>query len=427
MTSEDEKGSPPGSAGNQHYYGQADQWLSLAASLPALAQNGGLAGLLGGSNGFNCTPAPPISLRDNGFSSAPSGMNYSSTNPDFNSNNKSALPVLPPAPNNNNNNHASNNSGASSLFFPTNNISSEILALLASSLRQQQQPMQPYLPNHSLGGGNTLMHQHNHSTNLNHTNSNHQPPELPWGTEQDLLFNNPNMTSSLDPAAIFAPNNGAASGGGNNAVTLLNSLMPQRQQQPQLLLQQEPQHHQAPTPASASAPAVPPSKREETNKPGLAHRASVLLFMDYDEDNLSEYQCFLRQQIEAFEASPDDVKGTAQGRNTPIQLGQVGIRCRHCASLPKAARPRGAVYYSQKIEGVYQVAQNMSKVHVLGRCSQVPDHTKRKLLELKQFNQRACGGKDYWGDGLRALGIYEDGRCMRFRPRAVSVSPPGQK
>jgi hypothetical protein len=150
--------------------------------------------------------------------------------------------------------------------------------------------------------------------------------------------------------------------------------------------------------------------------------------MDCDEDSLSEYQCFLRQQIEAFEAGPDDVQGTAQGRNNPIQLGQVGIRCRHCASLPKATRPRGAVYYSQKIEGVYQVAQNMSKVHILGRCSQAPDHIKRKLLELKQVKQRASGGKNYWGEGLRALGIYEDGRCMRFQqPRTVSASPPGQK
>jgi hypothetical protein len=434
MTSEQEKGNHPG-PGN---YGQADhnQWLSLAAasmpalaqngaplpalaqngvSLPALAQNGGLAGLLNGRYGLTSAPAPPISLRDNGFSSAPPGMNFPTN--DFNGNNKSVQQQVP-APN--------NNSGASY-------ISSEILALLASSLRQQQQQQQPMQPSHpnlgalrqqqqpmqpshpNLGGGNTFMHNNLNPHTNNHQLPGHQLPGVPWGTDQI-------MSSSLDPSAIFAPNMRDSSG--NNAAALLNSLIPQRQQLPQQLsLQQEHQYHQPP----ALTTSAPPPRHEEAFKPGLAHRDPILLFMDCDDDSLSEYQCFLRQQIEAFEAGLDDVKGTAQGRNTPIQLGQVGIRCRHCASLPKAARPRGAVYYSQKIEGVYQVAQNMSKVHILGRCSQVPDHVKRKLLELKQVNQRASGGKDYWGDGLRALGIYEDGRCMRFQPRTVSASPPGQK
>jgi hypothetical protein len=402
MTSENEKGNPP----NPGSYGQnqVDQWLSLAASLPALtqngaslpalAQNGALAGLLGGSYGLHSAPAPPISLRgDNVYSSAaPSGMNFGTN--DFNSNNKSG-PVHVPAPN--------------------NIMSQEILALLASSLRQQQQqPMQPSLPN--LGGGNASMH---------NTLNQQLPP--PWGTEQSPFLNSQHMTSSLDPSAIFPPTNCHISAG-NNAAAILNSFMPPRQQ-PQLLSLQQQQdaqyHHQ--TPPVTSMAAAPPGK-EETNQLGLTHRPSILLFMDCDEDSLSQYQCFLRQQIEAFEAGPDDIKGTAQGRNTPIQLGQVGIRCRHCASLPKAARPRGAVYYSQKIEGLYQVAQNMSKVHILGRCSQVPDHVKSKLLALRQVNQRASGGKDYWGDGLRALGIYEDGRCMRFQPRTVSASPPaGQK
>ena len=413
MTSENEKGK--GNAPGPGNYGQAEEWLSLAAnlpaparngaSMPALAQNGGLAGLLSGSYGLHSAPAPSINLRDNGFSSAPPGMNFSTN--EFDSNNNKSVQVLP-APN--------NNSGSSY-------ISSEILALLTSSLRQQQQqqPMQPSHP--KLGGGNTFMH-----NNMNQHTNNHQLPGVPWATEQNLLFNSQSMTSSLDPSAIFGPNR--CDSGGNNAAALLNSLMPQRQlPQLSLLQQQEPQHqhHQAP-PLHASTMAAP-SRKEETNTPGLAHIAPILLFMDCDEDSLSEYQCFLRQQIEAFEAGPDDVQGTAQGRNTPIQLGQVGIRCRHCTIMSKAVRPRGAVYYSQKIEGVYQVAQNMSKVHILGRCSQVPDHVKRRLLELKQVNQRASGGKDYWGDGLRALGIYEDGRCMRFQPtgRAVSASPPEQK
>ena len=80
---------------------------------------------------------------------------------------------------------------------------------------------------------------------------------------------------------------------------------------------------------------------------GLANRPAVPVYTDFDEETLTAYQCLLRKQLELFEAGPDDVRGNAQGRNTPIRLGQVGIRCRHCAHLPKAARSRGSVYYSK--------------------------------------------------------------------------------
>ena len=38
---------------------------------------------------------------------------------------------------------------------------------------------------------------------------------------------------------------------------------------------------------------------------------------------------FARKQIELFEAKQEDVDAGAQGRNKPIILGQVGIRCIH--------------------------------------------------------------------------------------------------
>lgn len=67
---------------------------------------------------------------------------------------------------------------------------------------------------------------------------------------------------------------------------------------------------------------------------GLTYRPPILMFMECDRETLSEYQCLVRQQIEIFEAEMDSIKGKAQGRNTPILLGQVGIRCKHCAVLP---------------------------------------------------------------------------------------------
>jgi hypothetical protein len=79
----------------------------------------------------------------------------------------------------------------------------------------------------------------------------------------------------------------------------------------------------------ASTPQPPPSKPKT---PHMASRPPVPLSMDYDVQALNEYQCLLRNQIELFENGPDDIKGKAQGRNIPVQIGQVYAFCSFCES-----------------------------------------------------------------------------------------------
>lgn len=146
------------------------------------------------------------------------------------------------------------------------------------------------------------------------------------------------------------------------------------------------------------------------------------LYLDHDSNCLTAYQCFLRKQIELFEVGHDEMNGTAQGRNTPLSYGQVGIRCRHCAHLSKSARARGGVYYSRTIDGVYQVAQNMSKLHFLKACKMIPESTKSQLKSLQSVSSRASGGKEYWAEGLRVLGIVEEGGMLRFASSSSSSS-----
>lgn len=146
------------------------------------------------------------------------------------------------------------------------------------------------------------------------------------------------------------------------------------------------------------------------------------LYLDHDSNCLTAYQCFLRKQIELFEVGHDEMTGTAQGRNTPLHYGQVGIRCRHCSHLPKATRARGGVYYSRTIDGVYQVAQNMSKLHFLKACTLIPESTKNQLRSLQSVSSRASGGKEYWAEGLRVLGIVEKEGMLRFASRSSSPS-----
>lgn len=143
-------------------------------------------------------------------------------------------------------------------------------------------------------------------------------------------------------------------------------------------------------------------------------RPPIPLYITCDDDSLSEYQCMVRKQIELFEAQKQDVGSNAQGRNRPIVFGQVGIRCHHCSSLPPKHRARGAIYYPAKLSGIYQAAQNMASAHLGEHCQHVPADVREELLRLRDRKSSAGGGKRYWADGVRVLGVYEDGVGLRF-------------
>ena len=156
-----------------------------------------------------------------------------------------------------------------------------------------------------------------------------------------------------------------------------------------------------------------PSSGTNPSEPTVSGKA-ISLFLDFDRETLTEYQCLLRQQIELFEAGPEEILANAHGRYSHILLGQVGIRCRHCANVPLVNRSRGFAYFSKSVDGLYQVAQNMSK-HFCQTCRFIPPNVQNRLATLQQMNRRAAGGKEYWGEALRVLGVYEDGTVMRFR------------
>jgi hypothetical protein len=185
---------------------------------------------------------------------------------------------------------------------------------------------------------------------------------------------------------------------------------------------------------AGSTPAGPKTgrtaHRQHHQDPLLSGRPPVSLHLDLDEQTLSDYQCLLRKHIELFETRPEDIQSGVQGRNTPIRVGQVGIRCRHCSSVCRSEtglgsndtkfrvrRPsKGAIYYSRTLDGLYQVAQNLTKVHLCNSCPNIPSDVKARLSELQKVNKRTSGGKEYWVYGLKEFGVYEDKDMLRFRP-----------
>jgi hypothetical protein len=145
-------------------------------------------------------------------------------------------------------------------------------------------------------------------------------------------------------------------------------------------------------------------------------RTGISLALACDVEQLSEYQILVRQQLEIFEAGPEDVECNTQGRKKQVILEQAGIRCRHCAAFPLRVRGRGAVYYPAKLEGIYQAAQNMAGSHLCQACQQIPAPLKQQIRKLRERRDNASGGKQYWADGCRALGLYETEEGLRIKP-----------
>jgi len=146
------------------------------------------------------------------------------------------------------------------------------------------------------------------------------------------------------------------------------------------------------------------------------------LFLPWDSQTLSEYQCLLRKQIELFEATEQDIHSSTKGRNKPIFLGQVGVRCVHCRSIKPEHRSRGATYYPATLGAMYQSGQTMAIRHLRHHCARIPIYVRDRLFMLKDGKSSAGGGKKYWSDAASVMGVFiSDEGFLRFK------SPPTTK
>ena len=179
--------------------------------------------------------------------------------------------------------------------------------------------------------------------------------------------------------------------------------------------------------------------------PGAAGREPIHLYMTCDDDDLSPYQCLVRKQIELFEATEEDAESNARGRNRPIVVGQVGIRCKHCKILPPRKRERAAIYYPSRLDRlckfsnmrnfclvcfflygrlttfltfslvhIDQAGQTMASTHLGQHCRHIPEHLRAELSRLREGKSAALAGRKYWSDAARALGVYEDDGRLFF-------------
>ena len=151
-----------------------------------------------------------------------------------------------------------------------------------------------------------------------------------------------------------------------------------------------------------------------------------------DDTCLSGLMCLLREQLEVFAATSADVSdrtskrsksggsggggpsgstsGTATGASKliPITPGRVGIRCKHCAHLPRSAKAKGAVSYPNSIRIMNQAVRNWQRHH-FGVCKEIPMAIKDRYDELKAGKRMhsSKASQEYWPRSCHELGLVD--------------------
>jgi hypothetical protein len=132
------------------------------------------------------------------------------------------------------------------------------------------------------------------------------------------------------------------------------------------------------------------------------------LALHNDTRKLSSLQVLLRQQIEFFSASIDDLSTQTRGRNKPITLNQVGICCKHCANLALNCRKKESVYFPFTLLGIYQAAQNIASTHFLkDNCNEFPPKINSRIIRSIGCKSSVGSGKAFWADAARNLGLLD--------------------
>ena len=164
---------------------------------------------------------------------------------------------------------------------------------------------------------------------------------------------------------------------------------------------------------------------------GVCTGLAIPLADEQDKDHLSGSLAFLRQQLEFFQATAEDVdiRRKKGGRQT-VCVGQVGIRCVHCAHRPADERSNGAVAFPTSTGQVYQAARNWQRKfiyfsYICGALSRLhmwcfEPFTCAPVSDFIDMLWPIARSSAFFLFGLSWMRFYFDERCM---PCSHSSSP----
>jgi len=149
----------------------------------------------------------------------------------------------------------------------------------------------------------------------------------------------------------------------------------------------------------------------------------ILLAIPEDKEWLSDMDCFIRRNLEAFCATEDDVDMAQQDRKYPVLVGQVGIRCIHCALSKNGLGARGsAVSFPFSINGIYESVREFQRLH-LETCPNLPKKVKSKLDGFKGSASLSSVLRKYYVLAAKGLGMQDTQGGIRSGAKPIPVGP----
>lgn len=140
----------------------------------------------------------------------------------------------------------------------------------------------------------------------------------------------------------------------------------------------------------------------------------VVLALPQDKDWLSDMDCFVRANVEIFIADVNDLALARLDRKYPIKLGQVGLRCVHCARSVVARRE--AVMYPNSVSSIFESVRDFQQLH-LNSCPTLPTDLQYVMSKLNHGSRSSLTSvlRRYYIQSARALGLFdsEDGGGIR--------------
>jgi hypothetical protein len=145
----------------------------------------------------------------------------------------------------------------------------------------------------------------------------------------------------------------------------------------------------------------------------------VMLAIQEDQEWLSDHDCFVRRNLEVFAAEEKDVLTAKADRKLCVTVGQVGIRCLHCAvavSRYSDGGKRGArgtaVAYPHSISSIYECVKELHRNHLESGCPHLPSDVRSKIHELKGSMASSLSSvlRRYYVMAAKGLGMIDCGK-----------------
>lgn len=198
------------------------------------------------------------------------------------------------------------------------------------------------------------------------------------------------------------------------------------------------EHHQPyPPPHGHGAYHTPPRYQGYTGYPHETphsphhyqpNQKRMLLAMPTDADSLSDRQCYVRSDmVEIFAATDTDVSARHSKGAQKLVIGQVGIRCIHCAHLRPRDRAERAVCYPSSVSRIYQTVADMQRFH-FEQCRQIPNEIRKVYKSLKTTRPRGVGSpQTYWVQSARLLDLTDSETGIKFSTQKSQEEEPVQE